>query len=435
MRKVLFVLLLICALSLGVVGAQDAEPIRIGILTDLSGWLSIYGVEQINGFQLGLVYAAGLDPANYETIEDAMADVTVAGRPIELVIQDYGSENPAADADNAVAGARELVESEFVDIVVGTPNSGAAVAVQALMGPDNYDTIFMAGPAAAPTLTGETFNLNTFRVCRNTDQDALAFATIADQFGTNYVILAVDTAFGRGTAAAFETALGARGITFVAPTIYAPSETTDFTPYLQQVLDSGADTLIQIWAGAGAVALTQQTVELGVAERMNVVGGTNSNDIVAAVPPLEGSVAYIVYNYTLPDTEINTWMTDAHLKFFTNPVTGAPDVPDLFTECSFASAQALYLGLEATEGDPLPESMIPALEGLTWEGPKGTYFIRPGDHQTLAPLYIIRFLGVGEDGLPQYELIAEVSAEEAAPPCRLVDPFAERCEMNEMGGE
>lgn len=438
-KLLIFVIALLCVPMLALtVSAQEDEPIRVGLLVDQSGWLTIYGVEQELGFKLGLLYAAGIDPLEYDSVDDALAEVRVNGRPIEVIVADYGSENPAADADNAAAEARELFESEFVDIIYGTPNSGAAVQVQQYASPGQANIIYFAGPAASPTITGSNFNENTFRVCRNTDQDALAFATIADQFGTDYVILAVDTDFGRGTAAAFTAALEARGINFVQEPIYAPSDETDFTQYLQQALDSGAETMIQIFAGAGSLTLTQQTAELGVLDQMNVVGGTNSNDIVAAAPQVAvGGIAYIVYQYTLPDTEINDWMTERHIALFN-------DVPDLFTECSFATAQAMYLALEATEGDPFPDAMIPALEGLAFDGPKGEYLIRPSDHQALAPLYVIQYLGT-EDveiaegltlALPQYELVAEVSAEDTAPPCNLPEDLADRCEMDmEMGGE
>lgn len=433
MKRKLLILLTILALTLmvGVAAAQDEDPIRIGLLVDQSGWLTLYGIEQANGFILGLLYEAGVDVEMYDNINDALAEVRVAGRPVELIIRDYGSENPASDADNAAALARELIESDFVDIIYGTPNSGAAVQVQELTKPDNYDMIFFAGPAASPTLTGANFNPNTFRVCRNTLQDALTYATIADQFGTDYIIMSVDTDFGRGTAAAFELALGMRGISFVGETVYFPTDATDFTPYLQRVLDSGAETVVQVSAGANSLLLTQQTVEMGLLEAMNVVGGTNSNPIVVAAPPPAGTVAYIVYQYTLPDTEINDWMTEQHIRYFSS-------VPDLFTECSFASAQAIVQALNANGGDPLPEAMIPALEGLEWEGPKGTYFMRASDHQALSPLYVIRFMGIeqvelSEDvtaTLPIYELVAEADALEIAPPCLLVGDYADRCEMD-----
>src|SRR5690606_24372087 len=152
------------------------------------------------------LHAAGVDVSEFDDIAAALAAATVARRPIELVIGDYGSEDAAADADNAASVTRDLVEAEFAAIMAGTPNSGAALQLQTLTSPDEYNVLFMAGPAAAPQLTGATFNENTFRICRNTLQDASSLATQLDQFGTSYVVLAVDTAFGTGTGAAFDLA-------------------------------------------------------------------------------------------------------------------------------------------------------------------------------------------------------------------------------------
>jgi branched-chain amino acid transport system substrate-binding protein len=422
-----FFLMLVPLLSI-----QAQEPLRIGLVTDLSGSLAIYGNEQVNGTKLGLIYAAGVDPSMYETVDEALAAVTIAGRPVELIIKDYGSADPTTDPDNAAAAARELIESDFADVIIGTPASAAALQIQTLTGPDEYNVLFLAGPAATPSLTGATFNANTFRICRNSLQDAGALAGQAVEIGSSYVVLAIDTAFGTGTAGAFDLAFGAAGLTPAVPTILVPADTVDFTQYLQQVLDSGADMVVQVWAGASGITLAQQTTEMGVLDEMALVTGVNSNDIIALAPPPAGTVAYIVYQYTLPDTEVNTWLVDNHIKFFN-------DVPDLFTECTFATAQALVAGLTATEGDATPEAMIPALEGLTWDGPKGEYRIRAGDHQVLAPQYVVSFTGLEEitlaDGLdpvqmPQYELVAEIDREAAAPPCLLPEGMTDRCEMN-----
>ena len=50
--------------------------------------------------------------------------------------------------------------------------------------------------------------------------------------------------------------------------------------------------------------------------------------------------------------------------------------PDLFTAGGMASALALASALEMTGGDTSGDAMIPALEGMIFEGPKGTYHIR-----------------------------------------------------------
>lgn len=422
-RKTLLLLMIVSALLVGVVTAQDeGEPLKIGLMVDQSGALALYGFELEYGFTLGLLYAAGIDPAEYESIDAALADVRLAGRPVEILIRDN-----AGDADTASSQARELVEQEGVELLVGAPSSGVTLGLQQVA--LDYNILLFAAPGASPAITSDNFNPNTFRVCRTTSQDALALASFATEgIGEDWIILAADYDFGRSSAAAFEATLGAKGVNFVRETIYAPLETTDFTTYLQEVLDSGADALLPIWAGDTSVALYQQMAERGVFDQMVVVGAFNSNDIVAVSDPnTVGSISYIVYHYSFPDNETNDWLVEKHAALIPNPLTGATDYPDLFTECGFATAQALAAGIEATGGDALPETLAPALEGLIFEGPKGTYYIRPSDHQALVPMYIAKLVNLNDPEFKFLELIGTVSALDSAPPCALKDDYAERC--------
>lgn len=424
MSRKVFWLLIIGALALvlavSAVSAQEGEPLRIGLLTDQSGPLTIYGYELEYGFRLGLLYATGVDPAEYDyDLDAALAAASVAGRPIELIVRDNGS-----NADTAATQARELIEQEGVEILVGAPSSGVMTGVQQVA--LDSDVILFAAPAASPAITGANFNVNTFRVCRNTFQDFLAFAPYATaELGTNFIILAIDNDFGRASAAAAGV-LAAAGITFVSEPIYAPLETTDFTPYLQQVLASGADALLPIWAGDGSVTLFQQIAELGVNEQMAIVAAFNSNDIVAVSDPSTiGNISWIVYHYSFPQNPINDWLVENHRAAYN-------DVPDLFTECAFATAQALIQAVTETGGDTLPEAMIPVLEGMVFEGPKGTYAIRPSDHQALVPMYIARLVNLDDPDQNFYELLAEIPANQIIPPVLLPqDLAAERLPLDE----
>lgn len=421
MRKPLLILVvLLLSLLAGAVSAQEGEPLRIGLMTDQSGALTIYGFELEYGFKLGLLYAAGIDPADYDNdVEAALADVVVGGRPVEVLVRDN-----AGDADTAASQARELIEQEGVELLVGAPSSGVTLSLQQVA-LDN-DVILFAAPGASPAITGENFNENTFRVCRNTFQDSAALASFATEgLGTDWVILAADYDFGRSSAAAFNTVLGAAGVNFVQDTIYAPLETTDFTPYLQEVLNSGADVLLPIWAGDTSVTLYQQLSELGVQDQMTVVGAFNSNDIVAVSDPSTiGSVAFIVYHYTFPQNEVNDWLVEKHRAAYN-------DVPDLFTECGFATAQALVAAVEATGGDTLPDAMIPVLEGMIFEGPKGTYAIRPSDHQALVPMYIARLTNLDDPDFDFYDLLGEIPATETIPPVMLPEAYQDRLALDE----
>lgn len=418
MRKTI-VLMFILLLAVGNIAAQEGDPLVIGLLTDESGALTTYGYELEYGFKLGLLYAAGVDLADYDNnIDDALAAVVVAGRPVEVVVRDNGS-----DADTAASQARELIEQQGAEILVGAPSSGVTLSLQQIA-LDN-DILLFAAPGASPSITGDNFNVNTFRVCRNTFQDSLALASFATEgLGTDWVILAADYEFGRSSAEAFNAVLSGAGVNFVQDTIYAPLETNDFTSYLQQVLDSGADTLLPIWAGDTTVTLFQQLAELGVGEQMNIVGAFNSNDIMLlSDPSTVGTISWIVYHYTFPDNEINDVLIEGYQNVY-------DDYPDLFSECAFATAQAIVAAVEATGGDTLPEALIPALEGMIFEGPKGTYGIRPSDHQALVPMYIARLVNLDDPEQNFYELLAEVPASEIIPPVLLPEDLASRTEMD-----
>jgi len=386
-------LVLVLVLALSAVGLSSAQdPLKIGVLTDHSGALSFYGFEQTQGFELGLMYATD-------------GTMEVAGRPLEIIIRDN-----AGDNDTGVADARELIESEGAEVLVGTVSSTVTLAVQASA--IEYDTILMAGPAAAPQVTGANFNVNTFRVCRNSFQDALAIANFAlEAYGTNYVQLAPDTAFGLGSSGAFSLVAAGLGGTPVRETVLVAADTTDFTPAITEVLESGADFVYVTWAGASGVTLFNQIGELGLKEQMGMVTGFNSNSIQAALQTNQvGDVGLIVYHYTLPDNEVNDYLVAEHQAKFGTP-------PDLFSECGFATAQALVAALDATEGDTSPEALIPALEGLTFNGPKGEYTIRPEDHQALVPMYVVEMADPTSETFEFYTLLAEISPEEGAPPC------------------
>jgi branched-chain amino acid transport system substrate-binding protein len=420
--KLVLLFALVAMLTLGA-AAQDDAPLKIGVLSDQSGPLALYGGELEMGLKLGLLYAAGIDPAEYESLDAAMADLTIAGRPVELVVRDTTS-----NADTGSQQARELVEQEGVEILVGAPSSGVTLGLQQVA--LDYDTILFAAPGASPNITGPNFNENTFRVCRNTAQDSLALASIATELGQRWVILAADYDFGRASADTYVATFTPYGVEFVGDTIYAPLETTDFTAYLQQVNDSGADVLLPIWAGDTTIPLLQQIDEFGIYDRMNVIGAVNSNDLTAlADPSTIGQVAPGVYHYTFPATEVNDWLVEKHVAVTT--AAGATDYPDLFTECAFATGQALAAAVEAAGGSTLPSDLIPTLEGLSFEGPKGWYFVRPGDHQVMVPMYVARLNNI-DDGEKQYwELVAEVDQLATNPPCLLPEAYADRCAMND----
>lgn len=372
---------------------EMGEVLRIGVLSDLTGGLSLFGNEMWEGLQIGFDYATD-------------GTMMAGNRPIELIIRDDTS-----NVEAGAAAARELIESEGVEILIGNTSSAVALQVQQIA--DENGVVYFAAPAAAPGITGENWNEHTFRICRNSAQDSLTVSTWAlENVGDRYLILAEDYAFGQATADGFVTAFSAQGATFLSDTIYAPSDTTDFTPYIQQILTAEPDGLILIWAtNTSGTILFDQLSRQGVAERIPFITGFSSNDLTRLLDPGNvGSVGLIVYHYTLPNTPANDYLTEQYLE-----LNGGP--PDLFSECGFATAQAVVAALSATGGDTESGALIAALEGLTFEGPKGTYTIRPEDHQALAPMYVVQLISVDDPDDRFFDVVSEVPGSVTAPPC------------------
>ncbi len=371
------------------------EPLKIGVMSDLSGGLALFGNEMWEGLQLGFDYATD-------------GSLVAGNRPIELIIKD-----DTGNVDTAAAAARELIESEGVEVLIGNTSSAAALQVQQIA--DENGIVYFAAPAASADITGKNWNEHTFRVCRNSAQDALTVGAWAiDNVGTKYLILAEDYAFGQATAAGFQAVFSALGGEFLTEQpIFAPSDTTDFTPYITQVKDLGPDGLILIWAtNTSAQVLFDQLTSQGVTGNIPFITGFSSNDLTRLLDPGNvGSVGLIVYHYTLPKTEANDYLTEQYQEKFQK-------YPDLFSECGFATAQAVVAALNETNGDASAEALIAALEGLSFEGPKGTYTIRAEDHQALAPMYVVRLVSVDDPDEKFFELVDEASAEETAPPCQ-----------------
>src|SRR5579859_6080878 len=385
--------------------AQSGQPLKIGILTDQSGALKEYGLEYTQGFALGLKYATN-------------GSMTAGGRPLTTIVRD-----DASKADTSASQARDLIENQGVELLAGSASSGVEVQLQKIASDSNM--ILMAGPAASAAITSTNFNLDTFRVCRNGAQDFIALASVLKSSGVKkIVVLAADYDFGHTGAQSAEAAYKPLGLDF-APPIFAPQNTTDFTPYLQQVLASGADALQPIWAGASSVTLYQQINELGVNKKLTIINAFNSNPIMkaATTPDQVGGIGFIVYHYTLPHTAVNDWLVLHHQQDYNGTY------PDLFTECGFATAQAIVAALNKTNGDTSTKAMIPALEGLAFDGPKGAYYIRPSDHQVLLPAYIVKLTSISDPAFKYYTLVKELGAIESAPPCALPDALKDRCNM------
>src|SRR5205085_1569023 len=81
-----------------------------------------------------------------------------------------------------------------------------------------------------------------------------------------------------------------------------------------------------------------------------------------------------------------------HQKRFGTP-------PDFFTAGGFAAASAALTAVDKAGGTE-PEKLIAAMEGMTFETPKGPITFRKEDHPALQVMYHFKVKANGRDGSP-----------------------------------
>ena len=403
--------------------AELGPVLKIGQIGMMSGSMALYGLQQQRGFELGLEYMSGGN-------KDDQGRWIIANRPVEVIVKDDEG-NP----EKAVALALELIEKDGVELLQG-PVSSASAAALTTVALEN-EIILMVDPAASYFTTGKYFNPYVFRTARTSFDDTLIIAKyLVENVGPTFAHIGIDNAFGQASGAALKYSVQKFGGELIAD-IYAPFETTDFTPYIQQAMDSGAKNLFLTWSGTGYVTLFQGLSDMGALDVMTVGTGFGDNASFTAVfgEDVLGTVGLNVYHYTAADNAVNSWLVENHVAKYKDAADGAINAyPDLFTAGGMASAIALATALEKTGGDTSGEAMIAALEGLTFEGPKGTYHIRPEDHVCEQPMNILKLVNLDpdldDDGINEYrffETIYVSKFDELGVPCTLEGDYAARC--------
>ncbi len=373
--------------------AQSKPDVKIALLTGKTGPLEAYAKQTIVGFQMGLEYATG-------------GTMQVAGRKIVVIEKDDQGKPDVGKAALAAAYA-----DDKVDLAVGT--TGSPVALAMLPVAEEYKKIFLVEPAVADSITGDKWNRYIFRTGRNSSQDAAANAAALDQTGNVVAFLANDNAFGRdGVKAAKEFMKKAK----VVHEEYLPVGTTDFTAGLQRIIDKlkdqpGKKYISVGWSGSPTPF--PKIADMDLKKRFGIDLATGGNILPAMVayksfPGMEGA---LYYYFGIPKNKANEWLVANHYSKFKQP-------PDFFTAGGMSAAMAVVEALKKTNGDTNTEKLITAMEGMSFETPKGKMTFRKEDHQAMQDMFHFRIKNDPAFAWGVPELVRVIPASELNIPIR-----------------
>ena len=371
--------------------AMAAQEIRIAHIYSKTGPLEAYGKQTAVGFMMGLDYATG-------------GSMTVAGKKLVVIEKDDQGKPDLGKSLLAAAYA-----DDKADLAVGPTSSGVALAMLPVA--EEYKKILLVEPAVADSITGDKWNKYIFRTGRNSSQDAISNAVALDKPGVTVATLAQDYAFGRDGVKAFKESLKKAKLVHEE---YLPTNTTDFTAGAQRLIDRlkdqpGRKVIFIIWAGAGNPF---KIADLDL-KRYGIEIATGGNILPAMAnykqfPGMEGATYYY---FGIPKNPINEAMVARHYSQYKTP-------PDFFTAGGFSAAMAVVTALKRSNGDTRSGTLIKAMEGMSFDTPKGTMVFRAEDHQAMQSMYHFR---IKVDpafpwGVP--ELIREIKADEMQVPIR-----------------
>ena len=250
------------ALGAGTASAQISDNlIKIGVLSDMS---SLY--TDLAG--AGSVVAARM------AVEDS--GIERRGYKIEIVSADHQNK---PDVGSAVA--RQWYDTDKVDVIVDTPNSGVALAVNQIT--RDKGKVFLVSGAASSDLTGKACSPNTVHWTYDTWMLANGTGSaIVKTGGDSWFFITADYAFGhaleRDTAAVVAKNNGK-----VLGSVKVPLNNQDFSSFLLQAQASKAKIIGLANAGGDTTNSIKQAAEFGI-----VKGGQKLAGLLMTISEVNG---------------------------------------------------------------------------------------------------------------------------------------------------
>ncbi|UCF85930.1 MAG: ABC transporter substrate-binding protein [Desulfobacteraceae bacterium] len=155
----------------------------------------------------------------------------------------------------------------------------------------------------------------------------------------------------------------------------------DFAPYVSQIINSGAEVLWTPNWGNDLTLLIKQGKNLGMKAKIASYY-LNDEYLIKSV----GDDSAIIGNITA-ESYMLTIPTEKNKKFIEGFYKEKGYYPSWLRGKAYTATMFWAEAVKKAGKDDV-DAVIKAWEGLTYEGPAGTYYMRPCDHQAQIPVWI-----------------------------------------------
>jgi ABC-type branched-subunit amino acid transport system substrate-binding protein len=358
----------------------SGSSVFVGVVTPRTGTYAAQGEDEIKGYELAIEHLNAGDELIRKI--SPLTKKGVLGKEVK-----YGIADSEAKPNTAVQAASRFISENKAIMFTGSVSSAVAVALNKLA--DREKVIYLPCISGSNDTTGKDCVRYGFRECFYAQTAAQAIAPVLVKNigrGKKIAFLTPDYTYGHTVRQSMEDALKSQGGWTVATNQVSPLGTTDFSSYLLNVANSGADVVVNINFGRDAVLSIKQASSFGILGKMTLVLPYNTPFVAKEVgeETMQGVYAGTDYWWTIEDKFPLAKMFNAAFrkKYNYNPEWGAN-----------AAYLQIAMWADACERAKTfnPPDVIKAYEaGKVVQSTVGDVHFRPEDHQLVRPVIIVR---------------------------------------------
>jgi ABC-type branched-subunit amino acid transport system substrate-binding protein len=358
---------------------SEGDSVFIGISVPRTGTYAASGEDELKGYLLAIEHINAGDP-----LIRAISPKTKQGVLGKKVT--YGVADSEAKPNTAVEAQSRFISQNKAVLMTGSTSSAVAVALNKLA--EREKVLYVAGISGSNDTTGKDCVRYGFRQCFYGQTAAAALAPkLVQEMGKNRkaAYLTPDYTYGHTVQKSMEEYLGKSGWTTVTNQV-APLGARDYSSYLLNVANSGAEVLLNINWGHDCVLSIQQAKQFGILDKQKLVVPYQVPFISKEVGPeiMQGVLAATDFWWTLEDKYplAKMFVASFEKKYGYKPEWGANNGYMEF---------ALWADAVERAGTFYPPAIIKAYEeGKKTQSTVGEVYFRAADHQLVRPVILVR---------------------------------------------
>ncbi|MFC3206641.1 MAG: substrate-binding protein [Mesorhizobium sp.] len=357
---------------------SEGDTVYIGVAVPRTGTYAVQGEDELKGAEL----AAEHINEGHALIKELAPKLSkgVLGKQVKLVVADSG-----AKPNEAVQAEQRFITENKVVLMTGSTSSAVAVALNKLA--QREKVLYVSMISGSNDTTGKDCVRYGFRQCFFGQTAAAAIAPVLiKEFGKDLKVayMTPDYTYGHTVTKSMQDMTASAGWTTVTNQV-SPLGAPDFSSYLLNIANSGADILINVNWGHDAVLSIQQAKQFGVLDKMKLAVPYQVPFLARETGGLmQGVYAATEYWWTMEDKyPLAKMFNEAFNKKYGY-------MPEWGAENSYISIVHWARMVQET-GSFYPPDIIKTWEkGETIPSLVGDVHYRPEDHQCVRPVMIVK---------------------------------------------